>query len=64
MVSMTSARGTAYLFTNETHKGKSYSDAEFSTTIDAIEAETGFDFFANIPDNLEEQAEKQSASLW
>ena len=61
---VTSARGTAYLFSNETHKGKSYSDDEFSTTIDAIEAETGFDFFANIPDNLEEQAEKQSASLW
>lgn len=61
---MTAAKGVAYLFTNEAHSGEKYSDAKFRTTIDAIEQRAGFDFFANVPKELQDAAEKQSASLW
>ena len=61
---MTAAKGVAYLFTNEAHSGDKYTDAKFRTTIDAIEERTGFDFFANIPPDLQNAAEQQSAALW
>ena len=59
--SMTAAKGVAYLFEN-----KSYSGAygAYATTIDEVEAESGFDFFANVPQNLQDAAEKQSAAIW
>ena len=59
---MTAAKGVAYLFTNESHKGASYSS--FATTIDAIEQRTGYDFFVNVPKDLQDAAEKQSAAVW
>ena len=61
---MTAAKGVAYLFTNEAHSGDKYTDAKFRTTIDAIEERTGFDFFANVPADLQNAAEQQSVSLW
>jgi len=59
---MTAASGCAYLFTNESHSGESYSS--FITTINAIEQETGIDFFANVPDQFETTAEASSSPLW
>lgn len=61
---MTAAKGVAYLFTNEAHSGDSYSDAKFRTSINAIEERTGFDFFVNVPPDLQNAAEQQTASLW
>ncbi|MGN1046765.1 MAG: hypothetical protein ACI4QG_06670, partial [Candidatus Cryptobacteroides sp.] len=56
---MTSAVGCAYLFeTNSTNA------APTVTTIDSIESRTGFDFFANVPDSLQEAAEKQTYSFF
>ena len=46
------------------HSGEKYTDSKFRTTIDAIEQRAGFDFFANVPKELQDAAEKQSASLW
>lgn len=59
---MTNASGCAYVFTNEAHTSGTYSSG--ITTIDAIEARAGFDFFANVPTSLQTTAEAQSASLW
>ena len=59
---MTAAKGCAYIFTNETHPGMNYNSAR--TTIDAIEARAGFDFFANVPAALQNSAESTSASIW
>lgn len=61
---MTAAKGVAYLFTNEAHSGDKYTDAKFRTTIDAIEERTGFDFFTNVPPDLQSTAEQQNSSLW
>ena len=61
---MTAAKGVAYIYTNEAHKGEQYNDDKFRTTIDAIEERAGFDFFANVPPDLQDAAERQSASLW
>jgi DNA/RNA endonuclease G (NUC1) len=58
---MTAAKGCAYLFTNEAHSGN-YSQG--ITSIDAVEQRSGWDFFANVPKNLQDTAEAQSASLW
>lgn len=60
--SMTDAKGIAYIYTNESHAGQKYPSG--ATTIDAVEAEAGFDFFTNVPSALQEAAEKMSASLW
>lgn len=59
---MTAAKGCAYLYTNEAHNNEKYGD--FITTIDAVEQRAGFDFFANVPSNLQSTAESQKASLW
>jgi len=59
--SMTAAKGCAYLFTNVAHSG-SYSQG--LTSIDEIEAQTGWDFYANVPKNLQDTAEAQSSSIW
>lgn len=59
---MTAARGDAYLFTNEAHKGMSYSEGR--TTIDAMEQRSGFDFFANVPKELQDAAEKTSSTVF
>ena len=59
---MTAASGCAYLFTNESHKGSSYSS--FITSIDAVEQRSGIDFFPAVPDNLEASAESSSQSIF
>ena len=59
---MTAAQGCAYIFTNVSHSGESYSSG--ITTIDAIEQRTGFDFFHNVPDSFETAAEQSSNPLW
>ena len=58
---MTAAKGCAYLFTNEAHSG-SYSQG--ITSIDAVEQRSGWNFFANIPQNLQDTAEAQKTSIW
>lgn len=58
---MTGAKGCAYLYTNEAHSGN-YSQG--ITTIDAVEQRAGWDFFANVPKNLQDTAEAQNKSVW
>lgn len=57
---MTAARGVAYLFTNEAHTG-SYSS--FATTIDAVEARAGFNFFPMVPAEFQNPAENGRNAL-
>lgn len=60
---MTSANGVAYLFENKVYEsGTKYSG--FKTTIDAIEERAGFNFFANVPSDLQDAAEKNKEALW
>ena len=61
---MADAKGVAYLYTNEAHTDIGYNDKSFRTTIAAIEERAGFDFFVNVPPDLQEKAEKMNASLW
>lgn len=57
---MTSAKGVAYLFKNQSYsKTDDYNN--YATTIDAVESRSGFDFFANVPSQFQEAAEKQSS---
>ena len=60
---MTAAQGIAYIFTNEAHSGNYY-DSEYVTTIDAVETRAGFDFFANVPASLQNDAENTATALW
>lgn len=53
---MTDARGTAFMYTNE-RQTESWNDSKFVFTIDALEARSGFDFFPNVPDEFEIPAE-------
>lgn len=62
--SMKSAKGVAYLMENDVHDSSNYDSAQYRTTIDAIEERTGFDFYANIPKNLQDAAEKTSQPIW
>ena len=67
---MTSASGVAYLYTNEDHsndnngKKVNYYDSRYVTTIDAIEQRSGFDFFVNVPEDLQTAAENMTTQLW
>lgn len=56
---MTSAHGTAFLFDTN-----SSNIAPTQTTIDAIETKTGFNFFSNVPDSIENQAESEAYHFW
>ena len=58
---MTAASGCAYLFTNEAHTG-TYSSGV--TSIDAVEARSGFDFFVAVPASLQAAAESSTSELW
>ena len=58
---MTGAKGAAYIFTNEAHSGMSYSQG--ATSIDAIEQRAGFDFFANVPKQYQDAAEKTTSGV-
>ena len=57
---MTGASGCAYLFENRPYSG-SYNNYKF--TIDEVEQRAGLDFFHNVPDDLENNAEGQKASI-
>lgn len=60
---MTAARGAAYLYTNESHSGATYSASTFRRTIDEIEELAGFDFFAAVPKSLQDGAESVFSSI-
>ena len=60
---ITGAQGIAFVYTNEAHSGNYY-DSTFVTSIDAIETRAGFDFFAGVPDNLENTAESNTNHNW
>ena len=62
--SVTAAQGIAFVYSNVSHPGESYCNAEFVTSIDAIEQRAGFDFFASVPDNLESAAESNTNHSW
>lgn len=58
-----SAKGCAYIFKNRApSSGDSYS--KHITTIDKIEERSGFDFFANVPKDVQDAAEKTSSPIW
>ena len=57
---MTAATGCAYLFENKEYSGSNYNS--YKTTIDAVEERAGFDFFHNVPDELEAAAESTAGS--
>lgn len=60
---VTAAQGIAFVYTNEAHSGNYYDNA-FVTSIDAIEARAGFDFFAAVPDGIEATAEANTSHSW
>lgn len=57
-------RTMAFRISNEKHCGKSYQDEEYTATVDAIEEETGFDFFPNLPKRTQKMLESQPAIRW
>ena len=59
---VTSAQGIAFVYTNASHSGENYVSG--ATSIRSIEQRAGFDFFAKVPDNLEETAEKNTDHSW
>lgn len=60
---MTSASGIGYLFEkNGEYSNTNYSN--YSVTIDEIEALTGFDLYANIPEDLQTAAESRKTPLF
>ena len=67
---MTNAKGIAYLYTNEDHSNDNnggtvtYHDSRYVTTIKAIADRTGFNFFANVPADLQNAAEQTATALW
>lgn len=61
---MTAAKGCAYLFENVSHSTSEYDNAKYRTTIDAIEERSGFDFFTNVPKELQDAAESSSKPIW
>lgn len=60
---ITSAQGAAYLYENKHHENKKYYNTEYKTTINAIEIRAGFDFFVNIPSDMQESAESAFTSF-
>lgn len=65
---MTAAKGCAYIFENVAHSGKpddsSGGKPKYRTSIDAIEQRAGWDFFTNVPKDLQDAAEAQTGSIW
>ena len=48
---VTAAQGIAFVYTNVSHTGEDYCDG--ATSIDEIERRAGFNFFANVPGDVE-----------
>ena len=61
---VTAAQGIAFVYTNVSHAGEKYYDSAYVTTIDAIEARAGFDFFAKVPASLQNAAEANKNHTW
>ena len=65
---ITSAKGIAFVYTNVSHAGENYYDSAYVTSIDAIEARAGFNFFANVPGDtatgLQGKAEANTNHTW
>lgn len=67
---ITAAKGCAYIFKNEyiddtdPDETDSSKNPVYRTTIDAIEARAGFDFFPRVPAALQTAAENSTASIW
>jgi endonuclease G len=55
---VTSASTIGFWFEHKAYSGDSYTN--YSTSVDQIEQWTGFDFFVNLPDTIENTAEKNS----
>ena len=53
-----SASTVGFWFENKIYSGNSYSN--YAVSVDEIEELTGFDFFVNLPDTIENTAEKNS----
>ena len=58
---ITNAKGIGYLFPHEAAKG---SYTEYIKSIDDIEVLAGFDFFCNVPENLQKSAEANKTALF
>ena len=56
---VTSASTVGFWFENKAYSGSAYEN--YTTTVDQIEAWTGFDFFTNLPDTIETTAEQNSS---
>ena len=54
------ARAIGFWMEHKTYSGESY--LNYSTTVDQIEKWTGFDFFVNLPDQIESSAESRNQS--
>lgn len=60
----TSAQGIAFIYTNEAHTSGNYYASTYVTSIDAVEARAGFDFFANVPTSVQNAAESNTSHTW
>ena len=56
---VTGASTIGFWFENKAYSGSAYDN--YTTTVDQIEAWTGFDFFVNLPDAIEASAETNSS---
>ena len=57
---VTSAKTVGFWFENKEYSNSTYSNYSFS--VDQIEEWTGFDFFVNLPDDIENAAESQNTT--
>ena len=57
---ITSAMAIGFWFPHQEISGQSYSSSSYVVSVDQIETWTGFDLFANLPDNVESGAESNS----
>ena len=57
--SVTSASTVGFWFENKAYSGSTYSN--YTVSVDQVESWTGFDFFANLPDGVENSAETNTS---
>ena len=58
---VTSAQTVGFWFENKTYSGSGY--ANYAVSVDQIEEWTGFDFFPNLPDSVEGNAESSTTNF-
>ncbi len=61
---VTSAQGIAFVYSNVSHTGDKYYANNYVTSIDAIEAATGYEFFPNVPSGIQATAEANTNHTW